>query len=153
MNFERSASVLGSVCSIIFNCKKYSLLHAIVLKHWIVPAIEHDQIRVYFDKFSNPVGYITWAHLARDTELRLLNDLDFSLHLSEWNEGGRTWILDFCFPTGMAKFSIAQLKKDLTGQGIKQVFWVRRDADYSVRKVSSSPAAATSILLPLPGHL
>ncbi|WP_340141145.1 toxin-activating lysine-acyltransferase [Pseudomonas poae] len=95
-----SAADLGYACFIIFNSKEYSAYKITSLYRWIFRAIEHEQILLFFDKTNNPFGYITWAHLAPDTENRLLNDPNFSLHPTEWSEGGKTWIIDFSFPFG-----------------------------------------------------
>jgi cytolysin-activating lysine-acyltransferase len=105
------------------------------LRPWICRAIEHDQILLFFDKTDNPFGYITWAHLAPDTEERLLNDPNFLIHPTEWSEGGKTWIIDFCFPFG-GLFEASKLaKKLLREKNIQQVFWARRNKNFTVRKV------------------
>lgn len=137
VSVEERASLIGFACLIIFMCKRYSLLHIVILRYWIVPAIEHKQILFFFDREGNPVGYVVWAHLAPDSEKRLLTDPGFLLHPSEWNEGGKTWIIDFCFPAGGAKESIVQLKNFFRGEEIQKVFWARRDKNHVVRKLLS----------------
>ncbi|HDS1733125.1 TPA: toxin-activating lysine-acyltransferase [Pseudomonas putida] len=102
---------------------------------WIAPAIEHDQIAILFDRVGKPRGYFIWAHLADDTEKRLLTDPNFFLHPSEWNEGGRTWIIDFCFPYGVVKEAAACVKYVLSNVGLHKVSWVRRNQDYSIKKI------------------
>jgi len=131
------AKLIGFACLIIFMCRHYSLFQIMTLRFWIVPAIDHKQILFFFDNFDMPVGYVTWAHLAPDSELRLLQDPDFLLHTSEWNEGGRTWIVDFCFPLGGTATAIKHLKKHFRELGINKVFWGRRNRDHSVRRVGS----------------
>ncbi|MBA4386174.1 MAG: hypothetical protein C0410_15675 [Anaerolinea sp.] len=131
------AKLIGYACLIIFMCKRYSLLHIVILRYWVVPAIEHKQILFFFDRTSNPIGYVTWAHLAPDSELRLVKDPGFLLHPSEWNEGGKTWIIDFCFPAGGAREAVSQLKDFFRNEGVHQLFWARRDQDHAVRKLVS----------------
>ena len=110
------------------------------LDFWLLLAIATLIVVVaafFFDREGNPVGYVVWAHLAPDSEKRLLTDPGFLLHPSEWNEGGKTWIIDFCFPAGGAKESIVQLKNFFRGEEIQKVFWARRDKNHVVRKLLS----------------
>lgn len=67
---------------------------------WIRPAILLKQIHFFTDTAGHVVGYMTWARLAADSEYRLLHDPSFLLHVVEWNEGDRLWILDFVVTTG-----------------------------------------------------
>ena len=131
------AKLIGFACLIIFMCRHYSLFQIMTLRLWIVPAIDHKQILFFFDNTDTPIGYVTWAHLAPDSELRLLQDPSFLLHTSEWNEGGKTWIVDFCFPLGGTAEAIKHLKKHFREHGIDKVFWGRRNRDHSVRRIGS----------------
>ncbi|MFL1514928.1 toxin-activating lysine-acyltransferase [Pseudomonas prosekii] len=132
---EEKAVLLGYAIMIIFMCTPYSTFKVLTLSYWISPAIDHKQIIFFFDSASTPIGYVTWAHLAPDTEQRLLEDPNFLLHPSEWNEGGRTWIIDFCFPCGGSKESIKKLKSVFQNKKINRVYWVRRNPDYTARKI------------------
>lgn len=129
--------LLGYANMIIFKCQAYSVFRIITLDFWISPAIEHRQIIFLFDSTTKPIGYITWAHLAPDAEHRLLKDPSFLLHPSEWNEGGRTWIIDFCFPYGRLKESIKKLKVLFQNENINKIHWARRNPDYTIRKVGN----------------
>jgi len=131
------AKLIGFACLIIFMCRHYSLFRIMTLRLWIIPAIDHKQILFFFDNTDTPIGYVTWAHLAPDSELRLLQDPSFLIHASEWNEGGKTWIIDFCFPSGGTVDAIKHLKKHLRKQGVNKVFWGRRNRDISIRKIGS----------------
>ncbi|MNJ38427.1 RTX toxin acyltransferase family protein [compost metagenome] len=134
-NVKDRAAALGYACMIMSNCRRSSGFQMRTLAFWIAPAIDHEQITFLFDRTSTPKGYVMWAHLAPDTEQRLLADPNFLLHPSEWYEGGKTWIIDFCFPTGAVNEAAVLLKNLMKDAGIKQVSWARRYADYSIRKV------------------
>lgn len=138
-----NAASLGHVNSIMFMCKRSSEFKIRTLLFWIKPAIDHKQILFFFDSTATPIGYITWAHLATDTEQRLLYDPSFLLHPSEWNEGGQTWIIDFCFPCGGAREAIHQLNSFLENAGIDQIFWARRSEDYTLKKIGHYRRRAT----------
>lgn len=134
---QENARLLGYACILIFMSKHYSLFHIASLNLWIHPAIHHKQIIFLFDKQSEPIGYVTWAYLASDSQDRLLNDPGFSLHPSEWNEGGNMWIIDFCFPCGNVRQGIRKIKEVLKAKGIVRAHWARRHADYSIRSVGN----------------
>ncbi|MGF6327627.1 cytolysin-activating lysine-acyltransferase [Pseudomonas sp. BS3782 TE3695] len=131
------AQLLGFACLIMSMCRRYSLFQIATLKFWISPAIDHKQIAFFFDKKSTPIGYMTWAHLAHDSEERLIKDPNFLLHPSEWNEGGETWIIDFNFPRGCAIDAFKEIKEVFRRESIEKVYWVRRNEDYTVRKIAS----------------
>jgi len=131
---SRKAAELGYVAMIMFMSGSYSTFQMRTLNFWITPAIDHQQILFLFDNTARPIGYVTWAHLAPDTEHRLLNNKDFLLHPSEWNEGGKTWLIDFCFPCGGVMESRAAIKKHLKSKGVTELFWAHRKTDYSIKK-------------------
>lgn len=131
---QSKAASLGYANMVMFMCGRSSRFQMRTLQYWLTPAIDHKQILFLFDSAASPIGYVTWAHLAQDTEQRLLTDANFLLHVGEWNEGGRTWIIDFCFPFGGAREAVNVLKGMFREAGIDKVFWARRQADYSIRK-------------------
>lgn len=132
---EDQAKSFGFALWIAMQSPTYCLYRLIDLRVWLMPAIQHKQIMLFFDSFDNPIGYVTWANLAADVEARLLKDPHFILHESEWDEGGKTWIIDCCFPFGDGVFAMAALRKHFVSQHINKVYWARRNADYTVRKV------------------
>lgn len=130
------ASALGYAVMIMSRCRRSCSFQIRTLQYWLSPAIELEQILFLFDRTSTPIGFVIWAHLAPDSEHRLLHDPNFLLHPSEWNEGGRTWIIDFCFPCGAIRESLSMLREFFLESRIKCIFWARRRSDYSLRKVS-----------------
>lgn len=134
---ENKATALGYAAMVMSRCKRSSNFQIRTLYYWLVPAIEHGQIIFLFDRTSQPIGFVLWAHLAPDSEQRFLHDANFFLHPSEWNEGGRTWIIDFCFPEGAVKEALVVLKKRLGEFGITHVAWARRGADYSIKRTGN----------------
>lgn len=136
-SIDEQAKTLGFAFWIAMQCPEYCLFRLIDLRTWLMPAIQHKQIMLFFDAFDNPIGYVTWANLAADAEDRLLNDPNFLLHECEWDEGNRTWIIDCCFPFGGAVLAMPELRGKFISQSISSVHWARRAGDYSVRKVVS----------------
>jgi cytolysin-activating lysine-acyltransferase len=99
-----------------------------------------DQIFFFRDSIGPNNGYMTWAYLTEETERRLINDPNALLHLSEWNEGDRLWIMDLVVIDGETRRHIRQALKDLIpnhsfakslrcypdGTARKVVMWRRR---------------------------
>lgn len=69
----------------------------------IIPSARHGKIAFFLNFESGPVGFVTWAHLARETEQRMLQSLDPWLHLSEWNEGESLWIRSLHVPSRLRR--------------------------------------------------
>lgn len=120
---NNKALQLGYACMIMFMCKRSAAFQMRTLDFWLVPAIDHQQIIFLFDSTAQPIGYVIWAHLSEETEQRMLTEENFLLHPSEWNEGGRTWIIDFCFPK--QKISLKTLKKIAKGICSEKIYWTR----------------------------
>ena len=100
MNEKNFHKALGLVTSIIAKSPEYKKSTIELIVHWIYPAIYHEKIKIFYDKFKNPIGYITWALLADDVIDRIINSNSLWLHESEWNEGDNLWIIDICLPFG-----------------------------------------------------
>ncbi|WP_219268653.1 toxin-activating lysine-acyltransferase [Pseudomonas sp. Xaverov 259] len=144
-NLIEKARLIGFASWILMQCRRYSMLRFIDFRVWLIPAIDHKQIIFFFDDFDNPTGYVVWANLAPDSEQRLLNDSKFLLHESEWDEGSSTWIIDCCFPSGGLTYACQDLKKLFLSMNVKKVNWVRRNMDYSVKKVSCRNLVASPL--------
>jgi cytolysin-activating lysine-acyltransferase len=86
---------IGIVASVMGASRKYRTYPVACIALWLEPAIRHEQIYFFHNESGIPIGYMTWAWLAQDTEQRLISDPDVLLHISEWNEGDRLWVLDF----------------------------------------------------------
>jgi len=134
---NEKATMLGHAAMVMACCRRSSSFQIRTLNYWLAPAIEHAQIIMLFESSSIPRGFLIWAHLAPDTEQRFVQDPHFLLHPSEWNEGGRAWVIDFCFPGGAVKEALAMLRKHLRESGVSEISWARRRADYSIRRVGS----------------
>lgn len=122
---------IGFAVSCMLHNRNYSLYPVLSIQYWTEFAIQHDQIKFLFDMNGLPLAYVTWAYLETDTEERLLNDPAFRLHPSEWNEGERIWILDFCCKPGFGRKAI-ELLAGLRPWGEGEVRWLNRQDRKSV---------------------
>ncbi|HAT4519768.1 TPA: toxin-activating lysine-acyltransferase [Serratia marcescens] len=102
---------LGFAVNCMLMNKNYSLHHIKTLQLWTQEAINQNQFKILFDHLDNPIGYITWAYLRDETLSRFINDPQFLLHNSEWDEGGTLCILDFCCKPGSAHLCLEHLKR------------------------------------------
>lgn len=118
--YERRARILGEVWAIKMLCGRLDGGFE-ALKFLYDPAIRHHRIRVFYNSLSDPIGYVVWAHLAPDVEARWMRDGAVRLHLSEWTEGDRLWIVDGMVAPGYAPqvFSEALQHLPLLGQSIR----------------------------------
>ena len=125
---------LGWAATCMMGSDLYCQYPLACLTLWIRPAILLDQIRFFFDRSGAVSGYFTWAHLAHDTEERLLHDPSFLLHVSEWNEGDRLWVLDFVNLRGGVQQKLSQIAASFPHE--REARALRRRDDGSVRKVT-----------------
>lgn len=126
-------SALGAAVDAMARSDEYCQYPMACVTLWVEPAIWHEQIHFFRDDSGQVCGYMTWAWLAEDTERRLLQDSNVVLHISEWNEGERLWILDFLVHTGDVRRWIREARA-LFGEVTEAKSLHRRD-DGSVRKV------------------
>lgn len=75
----------------------------------LIPAISHRQFEIFFDQRGDPVGYVVWATVTSDVEDRFLGQALWRIHISEWNDEGKLWIIDFAAPYGHGFFIIKKL--------------------------------------------
>lgn len=134
---NKRATLSGHCCSVILKQNQFSRYPLLFFKLWIEQAISHDQIMLLFDSYYNPVGFVIWAHLAPDTEHRYLHERQCVFHPSEWNEGGRTWIVDACIGLGTFTGAYKLLRERLSSEGVKEVRWAKRNNDGSLKKIMS----------------
>lgn len=123
-NWSAHEQIGFAVRCMLYN-KNYSLCPVIGIQYWTEYAIEHKQIKFFFDTQGQPLAYVTWAYLESDTEKRLLDDPKFRLHPSEWNEGDRIWLLDFCCKPGFGR-KVIECLTQMNPWGEGQVCWLSR---------------------------
>ncbi|MDC8014885.1 toxin-activating lysine-acyltransferase [Tahibacter soli] len=125
---------LGWAATAMMKSDLYCRYPVACLDLWIRPAIQLGQIRFFFDRAGGLRGYVTWAFLSAEGEHRLLNDPEVILHLSEWNEGNRLWLLDFVVLGEKPRRRIRETMHLFAC--VDKAKSLRRDADGRVRKVT-----------------
>jgi len=120
-----AATDLGYIAALLANHPEYRGFPIACLQAWIIPALAHGQARVFFDEKGSAVGYLTWAYFADDVSDRWVNDPAVLLHLSEWNEGGDLWILDFFAVPGYARIILDEVRANMF-LGEAAAFSIRR---------------------------
>jgi len=89
------AESLGLALQVIFRRGCYLDYPLASIRAWLFPAAQLRQLKVFVGEDRRLLGYITWAFFTEETEARWRQGAIETLHLSEWNEGDRLWILDF----------------------------------------------------------
>lgn len=126
---------VGLVATLMGQSPRYCEYPIACIPLWLEPAIRHCQIHFFLNHGGVPVGYLTWAWLTTDTEHRLLHDPAVLLHISEWNEGDRLWILDFVLLSGDVRSRLREAASVF--ENYEQAKSLRRREDGTVRKVST----------------
>lgn len=130
---EAVAARLGYVCELLFRCSRRSFPIA-ALDYWVVPAIQLEQIAIFFDRLGRPVAYATWAFLGDEVAQRMSRDEINVLHLSEWNEGLQLWLIDLVAPYGHVWQVCRELRNILLPHG-GEALGIKRDQGESLVRV------------------
>lgn len=126
---------IGMAAAVMAQSPPYCEYPIVCIPLWIEPAIRHQQIHFFLDALGNVCGYVTWAWLAEDAEYRFIHDPEVLLHISEWNEGDRLWLIDFLVLDGSAKTRIRETMALFDGSGVAKS--LRRREDGTVRKITT----------------
>lgn len=128
------AEKLGMAAYLMSKSDNYCQYPIACLTLWIEPAIIHEQIHFFFDCNGNLAGYLTWALLDVEAENRFISEPDVLLHISEWNEGDRLWLLDLVVINNNLKSCVSEAR-ELFGNFASARSLRRRD-DGSVKKIT-----------------
>lgn len=119
-------------CALTIICRRGCYLdYPIASLHvWLLPPAQLSQMSVFLGDDQRLLGYMTWAWFDQETERRWKAGEVNVLHISEWNEGDRLWIIDFVtlpgctetcvklaprvFPEGTVAFALA--RRNVIGQ-------------------------------------
>ncbi|KAF1720161.1 toxin-activating lysine-acyltransferase [Pseudoxanthomonas wuyuanensis] len=127
-------SQLGRVAEAMCRSNKYCQYPLACIAIWIKPAVLLRQIHFFIDESGACLGYMTWAFLAEDAERKLLTDDDVILHVSEWNEGDRLWILDLVLSPGVLRRALREAR--MLFPGALEAHSLRRTDEGKVSKVT-----------------
>ena len=70
-------------------------------------------LMLHRDGNGQVVGFLIWAFLAPETEMRIRATGVVCLHPSEWDEGERPWILGICAPAAHHAALLAELCREI----------------------------------------
>ena len=66
---------------------------------WIKHSVISDQYKIFMNNVGQPVGYVIWANVIRESLLSIKRVGRYPMWLYEWQEGNITLILDILFMT------------------------------------------------------
>jgi len=98
----------------------------------ICPASVFDQLRVYVDFGSNPVGFVTWAYVNSIVRYELIT-FSRALMSDEWNSGSHLFFNDFVAPWGGVRDILDELTRTIFPK--EEAFSISRDKRGMVTKV------------------
>lgn len=102
----------------------------------VIAAVYHEKIRFFFNQDGAPIGLVIWAFPSQEIQDFLLQEPNYVLHESEWDENGTLWILDFLAPPDHMICIMNELRHT-TFAAQKIVKFVRTDARTNRRRVVS----------------
>jgi len=97
MPSEEALRIYGDAFFLAMRSPRHRVMSGAELRTYLEPPIFLGNFRV-FRASGVPRAMITWAHLGRDAERRLLTGEP--LRPEDWNSGKRRWIIDILAPYG-----------------------------------------------------
>lgn len=109
-NAPRSnAEALGQIFTLMTQSKVHRSWRVVEIERYIVPALQHRQFRLFYDKTGIPFGYVSWAWLTKGLEERYLAG-GYALQPQDWVGGDLPWIIDWLAPRGGTKYMLRDLR-------------------------------------------
>ena len=130
------ANALGCITLLLLGVDAYRPLRLDTLRAWVIPAITLRQFRIFYDHRGFPCGFVTWAFLSEDVETCFSNGSGCALHLSEWNEGDRLWIVDFVAKPLFGRAIVSHIRENMFPR-FRECKSLRRNVNGSIRRVST----------------
>ncbi len=103
--------VIGMVSELLFKVSETKKRDIDYLEGCLREAHLHEQLQLFFSEDRDLVGFVAWALLSTQTEMRILKSGKTELHPSEWNEGNSLWLIDIVAFPGRFKY-IARVLRD-----------------------------------------
>jgi cytolysin-activating lysine-acyltransferase len=100
-------SILGDMVWLKMQTKESKYTFVNDLEWQLLPPIHRKQFRL-FRTSEKPLGYVTWASINEETEVRIKSG-NLKLAPSEWSNGDRLWLIEHVSPFGGAKQSLIDL--------------------------------------------
>lgn len=132
--------VMGQVCTLMAVSPGHKHLALADLEWLVMPAISSRQFRL-FRANGQPIGFISWAFLDDEAELRLRRPRPY-LRPADWRSGPKCWLVDIVAPFGHAEAILTELRERvLTGIDIHTLNGVLGATD-GLAPTAPQPAAS-----------
>ena len=106
---QKLNQIIGEVTSLMMLSKVHRKMQVRDIADIILPPINLNQFRIYYNSQKEPVGFVTWGNFDEATLQKYLLG-DTILTTEEWNGGDNLFFTDFIAPFGHTK----KIFKDLT---------------------------------------
>ncbi len=125
----------GIVAQLMSRNMRYCNYPVAYLRAWIDPALITNQLTIFYRRNdSEPVGFVTWAFMSTDVERRWLANPRARIHVSEWNEDGNLWIIDFMAMPGYCEDIVEFINENMFPEHA-YVHYQRRHPNGSIKKI------------------
>lgn len=87
-------------------------------------SMRHGAVKIFYDCYQRPVGYVAWADINKESLLRLVQKGKFPSYIYEWSEGGFRLVVDAAFQR--TKLVSAPRQVAIFMRSKRLLLWVRR---------------------------
>ncbi|GHD64293.1 toxin-activating lysine-acyltransferase [Jeongeupia chitinilytica] len=143
---------IGAIAEVLARNPRYRKFQFAAIEAWLMSPILLGQTKSFFSPTGKPVAFVSWALVNAATEQRLIDDGRYILHPSEWHEGDRLVIMDFCANEGSFRSALRLLRQQHASGTLwpeaRSIRSIRRNDDGTLHHVltwyAASPAARTA---------
>ncbi|MDO8422076.1 MAG: toxin-activating lysine-acyltransferase [Parvibaculum sp.] len=104
-----NAEALGQIFILLAQSKLHRSWRVVEMERYLMPALQHRQYRIYFDKTGIPFGYVSWAWFTKEVEDRYLAG-GYVIQPTDWIGGDRAWIMDWIAPNGGTRYMVKDIR-------------------------------------------
>ncbi|CAD1790666.1 MULTISPECIES: toxin-activating lysine-acyltransferase [Xanthomonas] len=131
-DYDAFSAKLGAVFDICSRVNVYCGMSLLNLRAWIIPAIELNQVVIFYDQTGIAVAYFSWAYLDRSESKLFVEDLGAPLTHHQRLEGDEFWITDLV-ATGNSFSTVKKFIKEEVGASVGVINYKNRKAHTVVR--------------------
>lgn len=110
---ERSA-LIGDIITLMTQSPAHTDYKISHISKIVLPPVHLNQYRIYHNAKKEPVGFVSWAMLSKETEKKFLGG-EKPLTIAEWASGDIIYIMEFIAPYGHAQEIIKDLQTRYAG--------------------------------------
>lgn len=120
---------LGYITGLFAYSKYHSKLNISQLMASVIPALNHDQFKIFFRGFR-PIAFVSWAMLSDEVANKYKKG-DYFLTIEEWKSGNQVWLGEIITP-------YSEKDRDAVIKNLKEKVFLNKEVNILTRNEDGS---------------